>query len=47
MIKALFLALAASFFLAACGDDASKKGTTPAPSTPSSPPVEKKVEPKK
>jgi nitrous oxide reductase accessory protein NosL len=58
MIKTLLAALAASFLLAACGDNASKKGPAPsstpssapssAPATPpSTPPAEKKTEPKK
>jgi hypothetical protein len=45
MIKILLAALAASFLLTACGQDASKKGPAPA-TTP--PPAEKKTEaPKK
>jgi uncharacterized lipoprotein YajG len=31
MIKSILFALAATFMLAACGDDASKKGATPPP----------------
>ena len=49
MIKILLAALAVSFLLAACGDNASKKGPAPATTTPAPtpPPAEKKVEPKK
>ena len=42
MIKSVLLALAATFMLAACGDNASKKGPAATP-----PPAEKKAEPKK
>ena len=44
MIKTLLAAIALTFLLAACGDNASKKGPAPA-TTP--PPAEKKTEPKK
>ena len=54
MIKTLLAAIALASVLAACGNDASKKGPAPAPSTttpatptPTPPPAEKKVEPKK
>jgi len=44
-MKVLLSAIALAIFLAACGDDASKKGTAPSTTTP--PPAEKKTEPKK
>ena len=43
-MKVLLCAIALVFLFAACGDDASKKGTA-SPTTP--PPAEKKAEPKK
>lgn len=43
-MKVLLPAIALAIFLAACGDDASKKGTTSG-STP--PPAEKKTDPMK
>jgi len=43
-MKVLLPAIALAIFLAACGDDASKKGTSTT-TTPS--PAEKKTEPKK
>ena len=44
MIKTLLAAIAATFLVAACGDNASKKGPAGA-TTP--PPAEKQAEPKK
>jgi hypothetical protein len=44
-MKFLLPAIAFVFLFAACGDDASKKGTATGTTTP--PPAEKKVEPKK
>ncbi|HEV3009987.1 MAG TPA: hypothetical protein VGX52_13205 [Burkholderiales bacterium] len=44
MTKFLLCVAAATFLLAACGDNASKKGPSPAPTPP---PAEKKAEPKK
>ena len=44
-MKVLLSAIALGLLLAACGDDASKKGS-PNP-TPTTPPAEKKAEPKK
>jgi len=43
-MKVLLPAIALAIFLAACGDNASKKGTA-TPTTP--PPAEKKTEPMK
>ena len=44
-MKVILPAIALVFLFAACGDNASKKGT--ASPTPTPPPAEKKVEPKK
>ena len=44
-MKVLLSAITLALLLAACGDDASKKGS-PSP-TPTTPPAEKKAEPKK
>ena len=46
-MKVLFSAIALLLLSAACGDDASKKGTATGTATPTPPPAEKKVEPKK
>ena len=45
-MKVLLSAIALALLIAACGDNASKKGSpSPTPTTP--PPAEKKAEPKK
>ena len=47
-MKVLLSAIAMALLLAACGDDASKKGTATGTATPTTPPpAEKKAEPKK
>lgn len=45
-MKVLLPAIALAIFLAACGDDASKKGTATGTTT-TPPPAEKKTEPMK
>jgi hypothetical protein len=47
-MKVLFATVAIALLLAACGDNASKKGAAPGTATPTTPPpAEKKAEPKK
>ncbi len=46
-MKVLLPAIALAIFLAACGDDASKKGPATGTTTTTPPPAEKKADPMK